>query len=129
VLITIDINKENVDYARSQLSRSSFVVCSDSVHFLSSMGMATPIDFLYLDSMDWQGDIEERNLSALHHAAELSAAWKWISPGGIIAVDDCLSEYSGKHALVKRFFDAIGVAPIVDDYIHVWRKPDKTRAV
>jgi len=123
--ITIDIDQHNVDYAQARLSERSVVVCCDSVHFLSSIVSVTqPIDFLYLDSMDWQGTVEERNLSALHHAAELAAAWKWILPGGLIAVDDCLGEYSGKHAFVKRFFDAIGIAPIVDDYIHVWRKPE-----
>ncbi len=85
--------------------------------------ISRPIDFLYLDSMDWEGTQVERGLSALHHAAELSAAWRWLNEGALIAIDDCHGDYAGKHAIVKRFFDSIGVAPIVDDYIHVWRKP------
>lgn len=128
IFISIDISQANVDFTRPKLGERSTMFCTESVRFLSSLNwLAQAIDFLYLDSMDWQGTVIERELSALHHAAELSAAWPWINPGGLIAVDDCVGSYAGKHAIVKRFFDAIGVAPIVDDYIHVWRKPVPTK--
>jgi hypothetical protein len=35
-----------------------------------------------------------------------------------------MGAYAGKHGMVKRFFDSINVAPLCDDYIHVWRKPE-----
>ncbi len=122
--VTVDISPKNVEFTKSKLGERAQVICCDSVKFLSSIGkISRPIDFLYLDSMDWEGTQVERGLSALHHAAELSAAWRWLNEGALIAIDDCHGEYAGKHAIVKRFFDSIGVAPIVDDYIHVWRKP------
>jgi hypothetical protein len=120
---TVDINEENVTYTRSLLHAGAQVVCMDSVKFFSIITRSCPVDFLYLDSMDWQGTLVDRGLAALHHAAELSAAWPWLAPGALIAVDDCHGEYAGKHAIVKRFFDSIGIAPLADDFIHVWRKP------
>lgn len=122
--VTVDSSEENIEYAKSKVSKRTQVIHGDSVLFLSGIrNIQRPIDFLYLDSMDWTGTAEERALSALHHAAELCAAWPWLNHGALIAVDDCHGEYSGKHAMVKRFFDSLGVAPMVDDYIHVWQKP------
>ena len=124
--ITVDIDPANADYARSKVSPCTKVYCADSLAFLISMRLSQPIDLLYLDSMDWTGTAEQKNLSALHHAAELSAAWRWLNHGAIIAVDDCHDAYTGKHALVRRFFDSLGVPPLADDYIHVWQKPMST---
>jgi hypothetical protein len=125
--ISIDINPENVEYTRSKLDPAAQVFCCESVRFLSAVDRISPlIDLLYLDSMDWEGSAVERGLAALHHAAELSAVWPWLNDGAIIAIDDCHGEYAGKHAIVKRFFESIGVAPLVDDFIHVWRKPKPT---
>jgi hypothetical protein len=121
--ITVDLDPSHVEYTKSKVSRFTQVFCADSLKFLTSIHLSRPIDFLYLDSMDFQGTAEERGLSALHHAAELSAVWGWLNHGALIAVDDCVGDYAGKHAIVKRFFDSIGVEPLVDDYIHVWRKP------
>lgn len=127
---TIDRNPVNADFARSKVSERTHVICGDSVRWLSSLdAMTRQIDLLYLDSMDWEGTQQERALSALHHASELSAAWQWIAPGGLIAVDDCHGEYAGKHAIVKRFFEAIGAEPLTNDYIHVWRKPSPTPVI
>lgn len=122
--ISLDINEENVTYAKSKVSSRTQIFCVESVKFLSSIGrISQPVDLLYLDSQDWQGPELNKQLSSLHHAAELSAAWPWIAEGGLIAVDDCPEAYRGKHSLVRRFFDSVGAEPIVDDYIHVWRKP------
>lgn len=122
--IAIDINQKNIDYARAKLSPYTHLVCGDSLRVLSGIDkLIRPIDFLYLDSMDWQGTKTEKQLSALHHAAELSAAWPYLAHDALIAVDDCMGPYEGKHSLVKRFFDSLGVEPLTDDYIHVWRKP------
>lgn len=128
--ITIDIASQNVEFTKTQVSSYTDVICCESVRFLTSITqLAQPIDFLYLDSMDWAGDLLSRGLSSLHHAAELCAAWPWVAYGGLIAVDDCVGEYAGKHALVHRFFDMIGAEPMVDDYIHVWRKPMPAKAL
>jgi hypothetical protein len=121
--VSIDVNPENVAYTRKRVGPYTQVICSESVKILSGATMSQPIDFLYLDSMDFLGDALERAKSALHHAAELAVAWPLLAPGALIAVDDCVGEYAGKHALVKRFFDMAGIEPLADDYIHVWRKP------
>ena len=122
--ISIDIDQKNIDYARTKVSRFTHLVCGDSLRVLAGIDRLTrPIDFLYLDSMDWQGTPVEKSLSALHHAAELSAVWHWLAHDALIAVDDCMEPYKGKHEIVKRFFDSVGVQPLTDDYIHVWRKP------
>lgn len=122
--VTIDISKENCEYTKERVGNATQVVCGDSVALLSTINyMSEKIDFLYLDSMDWQGTITNRGLSSLHHAAELCAAWQWLAHDALIAIDDCQGPYEGKHCIVKHFFDSIGVKPLTDDYIHVWRKP------
>jgi hypothetical protein len=121
--ITVDLNPANVEHTKAQVSRYTQVFCADSLKFLAGIHLTRPVDFLYLDSMDWQGTDEERALSALHHAAELCIAWPFLNHGALIAVDDCHGEYAGKHSIVKRFFDMIGAELLTDDYIHVWRKP------
>jgi hypothetical protein len=122
--ISIDINPENCNYAKSKVSPATQIVCEDSVAWFARVkSMYRPIDFLYLDSMDYNGDNTNKGLSSLHHAAELCVAWKWLAPDALIAVDDCLLPYEGKHAMVKRFFDSIGVEPLTADYIHTWNRP------
>jgi hypothetical protein len=122
--ISIDINPENCNHAKSKVSARTQIICGDSVEWFARVKkMWQPIDFLYLDSMDYSGDNLNKALSSLHHAAELCSAWKWLASDALIAVDDCLQPYEGKHAMVKRFFDSIGVAPLTDDYIHTWKRP------
>lgn len=128
--VSIDINPQNIEYAKSKLSPRAQLICGESVAILSSISRTQkPIDFLYLDSMDWEGTELDRGLSALHHAAELCAVWPWLNPGALIAIDDCHGAYAGKHAMVRRFFESINVAPICDDFIHVWRKPSPSPIV
>ena len=123
--ISIDANGDNCNYAKSKVSNRTQVVCSDSLDCLSRIKkLWQPIDLLYLDSRDYAGDNTEKAFSCLQHAAELAAAWRLLAPDALIAVDDCAESYVGKHALVKRFFDSIGVKPLTDDYIHTWRKPN-----
>lgn len=96
------------------------IFCNDSIAFLKRHQPRSDIDLLYLDSMDYDG---ERNLSALHHVGELACVYRDLKPGCLIAVDDCHSAKAGKHIFVKAFFDSIGVEPLINSYITVWRKP------
>jgi methyltransferase family protein len=122
--ITIDSDGEHCNYTKSKVSAYTEVIWSDSLDCLSRIKKIwQPIDLLYLDSMDYVGDNLSKARSALHHAGELAAAWKWLAPDAIIAIDDCSEPYVGKHALVKRFFDSIGVEPLTSDYIHTWKRP------
>lgn len=121
---TIDISPQNTEYTKTKVSRFTQVICGESVRTLANISATNyKIDFLYLDSMDYQGTLVDKGISALHHAAELSAAWPWLAHDALIAIDDCIEPYKGKHSIVKKFFEEIGVQPLVDDYIHVWRKP------
>lgn len=122
--VSIDNSREAINHAQSKVSKWTQLIHGDSVMVILSIEHITrPFDFVYLDSMDFEGTRIERGLSALHHAAELSAAWHLLADGALVAVDDCVGEYAGKHEIVKRFFDSIGIAPLCDDYIHVWQKP------
>jgi len=125
-LVTVDVDPKNVEYTKTKVSsRYTDVIHCDSVYFLTNLReIAQPFDLAYLDSMDFEGTEIQRALSSLHHVAELAAAWSWLANGALIAVDDCMGAYAGKHGMVKRFFDSINVAPLCDDYIHVWRKPE-----
>src|ERR1700719_2235491 len=57
--VCIDINPANVEYTKSKVSQHTQVYCADSVSFITQAHFTRPIDFLYLDSMDWQGEREE----------------------------------------------------------------------
>ncbi len=107
--------------ARRQV-RATRVVCDDSIHFLGSIQLfARSADLLYLDSFDWSHHRQAE--SCLHHAGELATVWNELPSGCLIAVDDCLSPTEGKHLLVREFFRLQGIAPLVESYVHVWRKP------
>jgi hypothetical protein len=122
--VTVDISEHNTAFARSKVGKHTQVVCKESLALLSAITyMHQPIDLLYLDSLDYVGTDLELGLSSLHHAAELSAVWRWLGHEALIAVDDCIDAEHGKHSMVRAFFHSLGVEPIVDDYIHVWRKP------
>lgn len=115
---SIDINREAIETAKRQCT-SVRLVQDDSIDFLRNMHGAETIDLLYLDAYDWTGN----GLSELHHVGELAAIYERLRSGCLIAVDDCHAEKSGKHVLVKAFFDSIQVAPKFSGYITIWQKP------
>lgn len=114
-LTSIDISPVNCDVAK-RLAPSANVVCSDSITALRSIVDAESIDLLYLDSYDATGNFD----SPLHHIGELAAIYTRLKDGCMIAVDDCFE--GGKHKYVAAFFDDIGIKPIIDGYVTVWRK-------
>lgn len=75
---------------------------------------------LYLDSYDY---LEPHALSEMHHLGELAAVYEKLPSGCMIAVDDCHSDESGKHLMVKYFFDRMGVKEAFTGYITAWIKP------
>jgi hypothetical protein len=38
-------------------------------------------------------------------------------------VDDCKSETHGKHRFVRDWLLSLGVRPLLESYVTVWRKP------
>jgi len=119
---SVDINSENVAYARKRVSFNTVVVCDDSVHWLTDCKKIGKIDLLYMDSVDFENG--KHNYSILHHVGELAAAWPRLNSGAIVAVDDCQGPFAGKHALVRMFLEMYaGISPIMLGTICAWRMP------
>jgi hypothetical protein len=116
--LAMDISKENCAVAASQVQHFK-VACVDSIVGLRTMVEPDKIDFLYLDSYDLTETID----SPLHHLAELSAVYAALPSGCLIAIDDCVDEQHGKHRFVRDWLLSLGVRPLLESYVTVWRKP------
>jgi hypothetical protein len=112
-----DITPESCRVAR-QLAPTANIIQSDSVAGLAAYPTPEEIDFLYLDSMDYDGDP-----SAEHHLAELGAVWDKLRPGAIIAVDDNRGGGDGKHKFILRRLSSSGIEPLIHGYVVSWIKP------
>lgn len=113
---SIDIDPSNVNFAKSELSSKSNLICSDSViqlHKISRDEKYPMIDVLYLDSfdLDWNNPIP----SSFHHMKELLAIYPKIQKGTLIVVDDNANN-KGKGQMVKDFMKNIGINPYFDEY-------------
>ena len=92
----------------------------DSVVWLREAGFGKP-SLLYLDSYDYH--LGQELNACMHQVAELAAIWDRLPSGCLIASDDSHGPNAGKPALTRRVFQALGIEPVVDGYIVVWRKP------
>ena len=117
-VISFDISEKAVAYAKS-VAPLADVRCGDSVIGLRTIPNPEQIDFLYLDSYDLASGIE----SPTHHLAELTSIYPSLKSGCLIAVDDCVNEQHGKHRFVRDWLAILGVKPIQESYVTVWRKP------
>jgi hypothetical protein len=116
-LTAFDINQACVDYAKS-VAPLADVQCIDSVIGLRMFPNPEKLDFLYLDSFDLTETID----SPTHHLAELASIYPRLKSGCLIAVDDCKGEH-GKHRFVAGWLHSIGVRPLFESYVTIWRKP------
>ena len=119
---SVDICKENVDYANELTSKKTTVHCQYSVDFLWNLPKKQ-IDFLYLDSYDIIR--ENPHPSQLHHVKEMCAVIDKLGKGSIICIDDHDAFFTGdgkiaKGTYVKDFMDDIGMKPIHEGYQIVW---------
>ncbi len=113
---SIDINPSNVNFAKSELSSKSNLICSDSViqlHKISRDEKYPMIDILYLDSYDV--DFDNPIPSCFHHMKELLAIFPKIQKGTLIVVDDNLNG-KGKGQMIKDYMKNIGINPYFDEY-------------
>lgn len=109
-LTSVDISPAAIAAAHSVVGNRARLICQDSVAFLA--GHKRPIDLLYLDSFDFDGNAPLK--SATHHLFELCAAFKNLFAGSIVLADDTprrAGKLFGKGMLVGEFMDRIG-API-----------------
>ena len=116
--VSFDINPTAVAYAQSKVKKME-VRCVDSVIGLRQFQMTELLDFVYLDSFDLSDGIE----SPTHHLAELTAIYPRLKSGCLIAVDDCKSAEHGKHRFVRDWLASLGVPPLFESYVTIWRKP------
>ena len=117
-VISFDISPAAVAYAKS-VAPLADVQCIDSVQGLRQLQNPEQLDFLYLDSYDLTDGIE----SPTHHLAELASVYPRLPSGCIIAVDDCMGDQKGKHRFVLAWLGSLGVLPVLQSYVTVWRKP------
>mgnify|MGYP003641162545 CR=1 FL=1 len=113
---SIDINPQNVEFARSNVSAKSNLICSDSViklHEISRDENFPMIDVLYLDSFDV--DFNNPVPSSFHHIKELLAIFPKIQKGTLIVVDDNFNG-KGKGQMIKDYMKNIGINPFFDEY-------------
>ena len=113
---SIDISETNIKAAASALGEVPHVhlVCSDSVAFLKSFNH--PIDFLYLDSYDY--DIFKPNPSQKHHLKEIKAAYPRLTNKSVVMIDDS-DRYlagGGKGKLVMDYLLARGWKILAEGY-------------
>lgn len=120
-VFSIDINSDYLLIASKHAHEVS-TLHGDSVKVLCTLeGTLEHADLVYLDSFDL--DQSNPTPSALHHLMELTAIFRKLPSGCMVAVDDCISDECGKHILVKKFFEQIGVRPAFTGYQHGWIIP------
>jgi hypothetical protein len=117
-LVSFDIDPKAVAYAKS-VAPLADVHCIDSVQGLRMIPNPERLDFLYLDSYDVTDGID----SPTHHLAELTSIYPRLKSGCLIAVDDCKANGNGKDRFVRDWLHIIGVMPLLESYVTIWRKP------
>jgi predicted O-methyltransferase YrrM len=119
-LDSVDLSEENVHVANETISReglSDYVSThvSDSVAFLADY--ERPIDFLYLDSYDYDKyDKTEQKNCQIHHLKEFKAAEDNLHDDTIVLIDDCRLPGGGKGKEVLSYMEEKGWKRVVDAY-------------
>lgn len=120
VAYATDIDPQACATARACVDHGN-ILENDSVEFLAAFG--TTIDFLYLDSFDFNGNTPLE--SAHHHLFELVAANRWLAQGSIVLVDDTWREQDGrifgKGMLIAEYMQKIGARVITEGYQMGWQ--------
>ncbi len=112
---SVDLSPQSIASAQeavNQMKLSSHLVCSDSIAFLTDFGK--PIDFLYLDSFDydWYNPVPCQE----HHLKEVIAAYPWLHNNSIIMIDDCSLPHGGKGKLAIKYLEEHGWTTIYSAY-------------
>ncbi len=78
------------------------------------------IDLLYLDSFDAYRDTSIIP-APVHYMLEFCAAWPWLSPGSLIAIDDFAVGETTKGLAVDLFLIKVGAKVLYSGYQKVWQ--------
>ncbi len=101
-MFSVDIDPTHIKYAANNTKEyvdNLSLVLSDSVAFLQNF--PTKIDFLYLDSYDY--DEKNPDPAQQHCLREIIAAEDKLSPDSIIMIDDCNIPGGGKGYLAIQY--------------------------
>lgn len=123
---TVDIDENNVEFAKKHMVGNTGVHCSDSVAFLHNLNQllvsqSRTINLLYLDSLDYYPEQELE--SSLHHLYELCAIRPSLQKGTMIVVDDNFyvnGQFKGKGKYMAEFMQKINCKMILKDYQCIW---------
>ncbi len=99
---SVDIDKEALANAKKALREAEpfvYLVEHDSIEFLQNF--PTTIDFLYLDSFDFE--IDNPTPSQEHHLKEIIAAYPHLGTHSVVMIDDCDLPHGGKGTLAIEF--------------------------
>jgi predicted O-methyltransferase YrrM len=119
-LHSVDIDPTAIAQARAAvaaqgLSDAVSFAAQDSVAFLS--GLQTPVDFLYLDSYDYDPrDQAVQKASQAHHLQEFLAIESRLHEDSIVLIDDCAQPGGGKGKLVIEHMLKQGWRIVMDRY-------------
>jgi len=114
-LYSVDINPTALKNARTMIldyEEAIDLIEDDSVHFLKNFNKK--IDFLYLDSLDFEKDNPEP--SQRHHLAEIEAAYDKLKPNSVVMIDDCDLPHGGKGKLVIDYLVKRGWEIVAQSY-------------
>ena len=111
-LYSVDISPESIDGAREAVEELGLLeqvklVTGDSVQFLENF--ADPVDFLYLDSYDYdKHDQSVQMASQEHHLKEFKAIEEQLGPDSVVLIDDCDLPGGGKGKTVIEYMTRKG---------------------
>ena len=119
-MVSVDINAQNCHRAReacAHLGDSVNVIQSDSIKYLKEYN-GNLIDFLYLDSYDFDGNNPDP--SQKHHELEIEAAYSKLHKRSIVMVDDCSLSCEGKCKLVRKYLLHRGWKMVMNKYQQIF---------
>ena len=111
-LYSVDISPESIDGAREAVEELGLLeqvklVTGDSVQFLENF--ADPVDFLYLDSYDYDKHDESIQMASQeHHLKEFKAIEEQLGPNTVVLIDDCDLPGGGKGKTVIEYMTRKG---------------------
>lgn len=78
-----------------------FYIYNDSVEFLKNLPPSFSVQFLFLDSYDYEGSEEDKKLSGQHQLKEIQAVEKNLQKNSLILIDDVfdITSFKGKGEL------------------------------
>jgi hypothetical protein len=124
-LTTVDINPQNMDISKEVTKEYKdyiHYVISDSVFYLKLCN--TPIDFLYLDSVDCPiecgPDDKELLFAQNHQLEEIKTAMPKLNEEAIVLLDDNDFAHGGKTRLTKKYLECEGWDEITSGKQSLW---------